>query len=183
MLPPKIASRSLLTLASYYSPSRGIIILSNGHRHLSEIDSLLPIDKSKCIIYSFYRNPLDRFISLYKYCVLMNENNYAIYRDLSVSSFIELLYDYIHNYVSYPMLDLGTPQTCFMDDTTILLDVINIDTEIQKVQKAWNVPSVPLCSINKSVEAKVNLSKENINNIKQLYASDYAFFKSRDIYF
>lgn len=184
MLPPKVASRSLVSLALSYPSEYGLNVASIGHLRLNQIDELLPKSKSDYTIYSFYRDPVERFKSLYKYCVLGTTHNISVYRNLTVDSFISILEKsiLISRSPDFPMIDLGDPQVHFMDQDTVLLDITNIDTEISKLQEAWELPQQNIKKINTSGNALISLRDSELERVKKLYSMDYAFFESKGIY-
>jgi hypothetical protein len=80
------------------------------------------------------------------------------------------------------MMDLGDPQVHFMDQDTVLLDITNIDTEISKLQEAWDLPQQNIKKINTSGNALISLRDSELERVKKLYSMDYAFFESKGIY-
>ena len=184
MLPPKVASRSLILLASSYPHEYGLNIAFRGHLRLDQLDEFLPKNKKNYTIYSFYRDPVERFKSLYKYCVLATTHNISIYKNLTISSFISILEKsrLTGRTSDLPMIDLGDPQIEFMDENTVLFDVKNIDTDICKLQSAWGLPIKNIKKINTSGNALISLRDSELERVKELYSMDYAFFESKGIY-
>ena len=230
MLPPKTGSSSLRSLfgsmliqrQNYWpktivatglpdEPLRiKIAVMIRAHVRYEEISQILPdINLDEYIVYSFYREPVARFMSTFKYMQhqILTDLNVkaqngdaehlklvykALYNDeditrdpesITIDDIISTVYK---NILDAPILDLFRPHTFYLTDKVTLLNFDDFENNVKMLLEAFgqdiNTP-IPKHNDTNSAEYLSDLTEEQITKIKQIYAVDYAFFESRNITF
>jgi len=190
MLPSKVASRSLLNWAqANYADS--IEVLYPGHVLAKQMHMFIKLDNLN--VYSFYRCPIKRFLSLYAYAHSAKYIPDKSYTKMGIPEFIDFLSLYIKYYYKYNdlggdfrVIDLGKPQTGFFTKDTVLLDLRNPSQSLDILVSNLNLPrkaSLPIVNSTDSDSYISLLTDKDIERIKVLYKEDYAFFESRNIEF
>ena len=201
-LNPKTASQSLYE--AFLGCGLDVCIFSCGHE---------TFDEEGYTVYSFYRNPVDRFVSAlnhvrkvqrhYEIYIFEKVNNVNISREdaenaytkswaefpykVSVSDWINFLNEArINSEIYNQTLVSFRDQVEWLDrENLTLLNFHDIDNEVQKLAIAFDVVPNPLPLMNKSVDGlKVSdLTEEEINKIKEYHKKDVEFFNSKNISF
>ena len=218
LLPPKTGSSSLRSLFKTIvatglpdEPLRiKIAVMIRAHVRYEEISQILPdINLDEYIVYSFYREPVARFMSTFKYM------QHQILTDLNVKAqngdteHLKLVYKALYNdeditrdphsitvdniistidknILNAPILDLFLSQTLYLTDKVTLLNFDDFESNIKMLLEAFgqdiNTP-IPRHNDTNSADYLSDLTEEQITKIKQIYAVDYEFFESRNITF
>ena len=230
LLPPKTGSTSLRSLfgsmliqrQTYWPktivatslpdgpPSIQTAVMIRAHVRYEDISQILPdINLDEYIVYSFYREPVARFMSTFKYM------QHQILTDLNVKAqngdteHLKLVYKALYNdeditrdphsitvdniistidknILNAPILDLFLSQTLYLTDKVTLLNFDDFESNIKMLLEAFgqdiNTP-IPRHNDTNSADYLSDLTEEQITKIKQIYAVDYEFFESRNITF
>ena len=230
LLPPKTGSTSLRSLfgsmliqrQTYWPktivatslpdgpPSIQTAVMIRAHVRYEDISQILPdINLDEYIVYSFYREPVARFMSTFKYM------QHQILTDLNVKAqngdteHLKLVYKALYNdeditrdphsitvdniistidknILNAPILDLFLSQTLYLTDKVTLLNFDNFESNVKMLLEAFgqdiNTP-IPRHNDTNSADYLSDLTEEQITKIKQIYAVDYEFFESRNITF
>ena len=180
------------------------------HIKYNEISYVLPnIDLNEYTVYGFYREPVARFMSTFKYF------QQQLLTDLSAKALegefteLKLIYKALYNDEDLtrsigsvtvddiinspnpaglrgPVLDLFRPQTLYLTDKVTLLDFDDFENNVKMLLEAFgqdiNTP-IPRYNNTNSANYLSDLTEEQVTKIKEIYAVDYAFFESRNITF
>ena len=229
LLPPKTGSTSLRSLfgsmliqrQTYWPntivatspddgpPSIQTAAMVRAHARYEDISQILPdINLDEYSVYSFYREPVARFMSTFKYM------QHQILTDLNVKAqngdaeHLKLIYKALYNdeditrdpdsitvddiistiekTVEAPILDLFLPQTLYLTDKVTLLNFDDFENNAAMLLEAFgqdiNTP-IPRHNDTNSADYLSDLTEEQITKIKQIYKDDYKFFESRNITF
>ena len=230
LLPPKTGSTSLRSLfgsmliqrQTYWPktivatslpdgpPSIQTAVMIRAHVRYEDISQILPdINLDEYTVYSFYREPIARFMSTFKYM------QHQILTDLNVKAqngdteHLKLVYKALYNdeditrdphsitvdniistidknILNAPILDLFLSQTLYLTDKVTLLNFDDFESNIKMLLEAFgqdiNTP-IPRHNDTNSADYLSDLTEEQITKIKQIYAVDYEFFESRNITF
>ena len=209
LLPPKTGSHTLRIL---FKSIYGLDIPKHFYSHIryEEISQILPdINLDEYIVYSFYREPVARFMSTFKYMQhqILTDLNVkaqsgdakelrmvykALYNDEDITrdphSIIvdDIISTIEKNILDAPMLDLFLPQTLYLTDKVTLLNFDDFENNAAMLLEAFgqdiNTP-IPKHNDTNSADYLSDLTEEQVTKIKQIYAGDYAFFESRNITF
>ena len=180
------------------------------HVRYEDISQILPdINLDEYIVYSFYREPVARFMSTFKYMQhqILTDLNVkaqsgdakelrmvykALYNDEDITrdphSIIvdDIISTIEKNILDAPMLDLFLPQTLYLTDKVTLLNFDDFENNAAMLLEAFgqdiNTP-IPKHNDTNSADYLSDLTEEQVTKIKQIYAVDYAFFESRNITF
>jgi hypothetical protein len=129
--------------------------------------------------FSVVRNPLDRFISLFKYIRMNNWFRHPILlnyckNETSINEFVRII-ENTDNFLDIPIL---LPQSYFIcRENTVMVDKLirykNIDKELEKIN-LYNIPK-----LNESIiqnHRLVELESNSISTLKQMYEKDFNIF-------
>lgn len=165
--------------------------------------------------YAFYRNPIERMVSAWRYSLGQWERarlqepqtRFSVYvrtaalfhliwgvsfdeeaKPSLVNVTLDDVMDALESKVVFPTADLFTPQSCYIDTQTVLLDYSNYDAEYQRLVPLLGLPAVlspHVARLNTSDAADhiPNVTASQIQRIKNYYKDDYELFASRGITF
>lgn len=166
-------------------------------------------DPSEFTVYAFYRDPIERFLSNWRYTCSQIEQSRTdgieanrLYDTLAewyiskeeYKARVEITFS-VDRYLALlgtrtqvPTTSLACPQTDFMDADTVLLNFADFDNEARKIAPLFGLADafskhVPVANATGSSAYKDALTDVHKHMIKNLYREDYEFFKSRGIQF
>ena len=218
LLPPKTGSITLTYIFNSLVFPTGIVqsIINAGsfsntaHATYNDILKIFPnIHLDEYTVYSFYREPVARFMSTFKYMQhqILTDLNVkaqsgdakelrmvykALYNDeditrdpesITIDDIISTVYK---NILDAPILDLFRPHTFYLTDKVTLLNFDDFENNVKMLLEAFgqdiNTP-IPRYNNTNSANYLSDLTEEQITKIKEIYAHDYEFFESRNITF
>lgn len=168
------------------------------------------LDLSEFTVYTFYRDPIARFLSNWRYTHDQIEQSRTdgveenkLYDTIAAWYVTKEAYEArepitfsLDRYIALvgsgtqvPTLSLAAPQTDFMDEKTVLLNFHDFDAEVRKIAPALGLPqlirgdSVPHANVTGSSAYASALTEVHKIMIKNLYRKDYEFFRTRGISF
>lgn len=165
--------------------------------------------------YAFYRDPVERFVSAWRYSVGQwerarlqeSQTRFSVY--VRTAALFHLLWntpfdeaakpslndvtldqmlDALESKVVFPTGDLFTPQSCYINENTVLLNFANYAEEYPRIAALLDIPTeLPdhLSNLNASDSSQYlgAVTPEQVQRIKTYYADDYAAFAARGITF
>jgi hypothetical protein len=209
LLPPKTGSQ---TLRSLFISRYGNDIPRHFYSHISYNDItniLTDINIDEYTIYGFYREPVARFMSTFKYFQRQINGSIkfraedgedkdlkrvykALYNDEDTtrdpaSITIDDVLNAVENQTLVgPVLDLFLPQTRYLTDKVTLLDFEDFENNAKMLLGLFgmdNTRVIPKDNDTNSSDYLSDLTEAQIAKIKVLYAIDSAFFESHNITF
>lgn len=168
------------------------------------------LDLSEFTVYTFYRDPISRFLSNWRYTHDQIEQSRIdgveenrLYDNLAkwyiskedyearapISFSLDRYIALVGSRTQVPTISLTSPQTDFMDAKTVLLNFHDFDSEVRKIAPALGLPqltkgnSVPHANKTGSSSYASSLTEVHKIMIKNLYREDYNFFLTRGISF
>lgn len=168
------------------------------------------LDLSEFTVYTFYREPISRFLSNWRYTHDQIEQSrtdgveenrlydtlakwYIPKEDYEARTPITFSLDryiaLVGSRTQVPTLTLANPQISFMDANTVLLNFHDFYSEVRKIAPALGLPqlikgnSVPHANKTGSSIYASALTEAHKIMIKNLYREDYEFFQTRGISF
>jgi hypothetical protein len=209
LLPPKTGSQ---TLRSLFISRYGNDIPRHFYSHISYNDItniLTDINIDEYTIYGFYREPVARFMSTFKYFQRQINGSIkfraedgedkdlkrvykALYNDEDTtrdpaSITIDDVLNAVENQTLVgPVLDLFLPQTRYLTDKVTLLDFEDFENNAKMLLGLFgmdNTRVIPKDNDTNSSDYLSDLTEAQIAKIKELYAIDYAFLESHNITF
>lgn len=179
VMPPRTGSTTFSGLLEQWEPN---LIKLPRHTKLSEVQ----IDGfDQYAVYGFFRNPLDRFLSLIKhlqgryikYPMLMPFLNMTP-DEFKSASYDELL-DIFPSYENiFPIY--FHPQHDWLADAK-LLNYGEYDREVLRVARMFNVAKVKIDRNNWTEQTQNNLSQKVIDFVQSYYADDYRLGRERGL--
>jgi hypothetical protein len=223
LLPPKTGSTSLRSLFLSLVPASdrfplitwpatsSSAAIVNGHIRYNQILHVFPhINLDEYTIYAFYREPVARFMSAFKYLqqrllidlgvkvingnvgdlkliyTAIYNNDEDITQDKIEAITIDDIINILDKTVEAPILDLFRPQTFYLTDKVTPLDFEDFDNNATMLLGAFGYNTntvIPRHNDTNSAEYLSDLTEAQITKIKEIYAGDYAFFESHNITF
>ena len=197
LLPPKTGSRSLIEIAKKDTMCANIVCIDENHIRYKDIATIIP-DVDSYTLYSFYRCPVERFLSNYAFSLHIWEitaksipfcdSKIPTIQNISISDYLDIIEsteDF--SLVDLITVDLAAPQVDWLDGTDItLLDFRNFRQEVLNISSALfdeELVEIPHINNSGSEEYSSQLSEDILSRIKRLYARDYEFFGSQGITF
>jgi len=209
LLPPKTGSQ---TLRSLFISRYGNDIPRHFYSHISYNDItniLTDINIDEYTIYGFYREPVARFMSTFKYFQRQINGSIkfraedgedkdlkrvykALYNDEDTtrdpaSITIDDVLNAVENQTLVgPVLDLFLPQTRYLTNKVTLLDFEDFENNAKMLLGLFgmdNTRVIPKDNDTNSSDYLSDLTEAQIAKIKELYAIDYAFLESHNITF
>jgi hypothetical protein len=194
LLNPKTGTRSALEYFRRPQFHGHIRIIFNGHLPYQEAASALGEDGYE--FFSFYRCPVERFISMCNFIVsewYLIWGSYPISPEIMAKAQAEIqeltpedILDVRTRFKRGPVIELARPQTTWFAPEVQLLDFRNFDVELVRLAALWGLDApaeVPHQNESPSKFDVNDLSPEFVDRIKQHYARDYDFFASQGITF
>lgn len=165
--------------------------------------------------YAFYRDPVSRAVSAWRYSISQWERSRAQTHEAPFNIYVraaalfhllwsipfdeeakpslngvtlDQILDALESKVSFPTHDLFTPQSCYFDEDTVLLNFANYAEEYPRIAQLLEIPTTlpeHLSQLNASDSAQylAAVTPEQVQRIKAYYANDYAAFAARGITF
>jgi hypothetical protein len=197
LLNPKTGTRSVVDYFHRVQFHGGKVrIAARGHVPYRAVHSQFGEGGDGYEFFSFYRCPIERFISVCNYVVGEWDllwGNYPLSPETMAKAkaeIQELTPEDLLNSLAHsdrgPVLDVARLQTEFLTPEVQLLDFRDFDSELIRLTTSLGVDALPevLCLNKSSPKFRADdLSPELIERIKQHYAADYEFFASRGITF
>ena len=209
LLPPKTGSQ---TLRSLFISRYGNDIPRHFYSHISYNDItniLTDINIDEYTIYGFYREPVARFMSTFKYFQRQINGSIKFRAQDGDDKQLKLVYKALYNdedttrdpasitiddilnavenqTLVGPVLDLFLPQTRYLTDKVTLLDFEDFENNAKMLLGLFgmdNTRVIPKDNDTNSSEYLSDLTEAQIAKIKVLYAIDSAFFESHNITF
>jgi hypothetical protein len=211
LFPPKTGSQTLRSL--FMSAYNCVPNYFHKHVRYNHITKLLPnINLDEYTIYAFYREPISRFMSIFKYLQVdlqveiknsmesipkgVSDTNLkfvykSLYNEDTILDPLDITIDDIINAIEinslkgFP-LDFFLPQTLFLTDKVTLLDFKDFENNTKMLLNLFGLNNniiIPKLNVTNSSDHLTDLTEAQVAKIKELYAGDYAFFKSRNITF
>jgi hypothetical protein len=202
---PKTGSVSLFSLFNHANAP----FKKHSHENYTEIKNVgldISSDFPNYKFFAFYRDPVDRCLSVIKYCKRVHygfalnafcddasqiHNESTQYQDLSdeLKNKIEGISNtqYISAFVNPIFGPMVFPQKYWFDhdiDIT-MLDYANYNIEVRRLMQLFdlNVSEIPKLNVSPSVPSQDILTQSEIDAIKLMYKKDYDLFASKGIYF
>jgi len=126
--------------------------------------------------YGFFRDPLDRFLSICRYIYIMN-----LHEDSEGNGYPDNIYDrYLDTFPNklLPQSYLGAKQVAWLKNAE-LLDYRNYEMEILKVARMFEQTKVTMVKANETPPCDVVPSQRVIDFVQSYYADDYRLAKER----
>ena len=181
VFPPRTGT----TMFSRLLTDWGVAVYNNKHTKPSEAQ----IDRfNEYVVYGFFRNPLDRYLSLVRYFQMSIQKPTVIEAakekfanvGLTVEQVINASYD---DFVDFPETNLAVP---FYFDPQVywlanaqLLDFNNYTQEVLRVARMLGQNQVQIGVLNDSPQSNEIPSQKVIDYVKSRYADDYRLAKER----
>jgi hypothetical protein len=195
LLNPKTGTRSAVDYFRWIQLHGGPVRVVNGG-HITYQEVYLALGDDGYPVFSFYRCPVERFMSAYNYIVSewhLIWGNYPISPEIMAKAQAEIqeltpedILDVMVRVERGPVMDLSRLQTKWLVPKVQLLDFRDFDAELVRLATSMGLdPPAHVPHNNKGVTkfCADDLSPETIDRIKQHYAQDYEFFASRGITF
>jgi hypothetical protein len=165
--------------------------------------------------YAFYRDPISRMVSAWRYSISQWEKSrtqtaeapFSLY--LRTAALFHLLWgvpfdeeakpslndvtldqmlDALESKVLFPTNDLFTPQSCYFNENTVLLNFANYVEEYPRIAQLLELPTelpghVAQLNASDSSQYLGAVTPEQVQRIKTYYANDYAALAARGITF
>jgi hypothetical protein len=209
LLPPKTGSQ---TLRSLFISRYGNDIPRHFYSHISYNDItniLTDINIDEYTIYGFYREPVARFMSTFKYFQRQINGSIKFRAEDGEDKDLKRVYNALYNdedttrdpasitiddvlnavenqTLVGPVLDLFLPQTRYLTDKVTLLDFEDFENNAKMLLGLFgmdNTRVIPKDNDTNSSDYLSDLTEAQIAKIKVLYAIDSAFFESHNITF
>jgi len=210
LLPPKTGSQ---TLRSLFISRYGNDIPRHFYSHISYNDItniLTDINLDEYTIYGFYREPVARFMSTFRYVQRQINRSIKFRAEDGDDKDLKLVYKALYNDedttrdptsitiddilnvvennqpLKGPILDLFLAQTLYLTDKVTLLDFEDFENKAKMLLGLFgmdNTRVIPNDNDTNSSDYLNDLTEAQIAKIKELYAGDYAFFESHNITF
>lgn len=194
LLNPKTGTRTVIEHFVKSQNSQDVRFLTTGHIPAKNAHSVLGDDQYK--LYSFYRCPVERFMSAYNFVIsewkyiwddypISPETMQKAKEEISALTPIDIL-ETIIKVERGPVIEVAQPQVAWLNDDVELLDFRDFDAEIVRFASYVGVDLGPTAFHNNKGTGKVSvddLTSDEIARIKDYYRKDYEFFASRDIHF
>ena len=194
LLTPKTGTRSIIPHFNCVENNGHVRFLTTGHIPAKNAHSVLGDDGYK--LYSFYRCPVERFMSAYNFVIsewnyiwdhypISPETMQKAKEEISALTPIDIL-ETIIKVQRGPVIEVAQPQVAWLNDTVELLDFRDFDNEIRKFASYVGVSLRENEVHDNKGTGKVSvddLASDEIARIKDYYRKDYEFFASRDIHF
>lgn len=199
---------------SYYAAYGDAYIRIHTHAPLNKVAGIFAehypnSDPSEFTVYAFYRDPIERFLSNWRYSCSQIEQSrtdgiasnrlyetiaewYLSTEDYEARAEITFSLDrylaLLGTKTDFPTISLACPQTDFMDADTVLLNFADFNNEARKIAPLFGLAdafskNIPIANATGSIAYKNALTNVHKRMIKSLYRKDYEFFKSRGIQF
>ena len=162
-------------------------VAAHNSRHTKPSDSQID-GFNEYVVYGFFRDPLDRYLSLVRYFKMSVEKPTVIETakekfanvGLTVEQVINASYD---DFVDFPETNLAVP---FYFDPQVywlanaqLLDFNNYTQEVLRVARMLGQNQVQIGVLNDSPQSNEIPSQKVIDYVKSRYADDYRLAKER----
>jgi hypothetical protein len=209
LLPPKTGSQ---TLRSLFISRYGNDIPRHFYSHISYNDItniLTDINIDEYTIYGFYREPVARFMSTFKYFQRQINGSIKFRAEDGEDKDLKRVYNALYNdedttrdpasitiddvlnavenqTLVGPVLDLFLPQTRYLTNKVTLLDFEDFENNAKMLLGLFgmdNTRVIPKDNDTNSSDYLSDLTEAQIAKIKVLYAIDSAFFESHNITF
>lgn len=206
LLTPKTGT---FTLCSLFH-KRGLDVCGHNHENYNRFEAICKSDISygpaeDYTVYAFYRDPLDRAVSMLRYIKRWRSHNmfHAIYgNDVKISSLEENRYEDLSPELkalndAVPLIEVFRKMHFHRDfiyrkqihwighPCVHLLDYSNYEAEVRQLADQFEIGIVDVPVLNPSVrvDALDALTEEEQQEIKLYYADDYRFLESKGIVF
>jgi hypothetical protein len=197
LLNPKTGTRSVIDYFHRVQFHGGQVrIVARGHVPYRQVHSQLGGGGDEYRFFSFYRCPIERFISACNYIVgewNLIWGGYPISPETIAKAQAEIqeltpedILDSLARVDRGPVLDVARFQTEYLTPEVQLLDFQDFDAELIRLTTSLGVDALAeVLRLNKSFPKfhASDLSPKSVARIKQHYAQDYEFFASRSITF
>jgi len=207
LLPPKTGSQTLRDLfKSCYGNDIPTYFYNHiRYHHITNI--LTDINLDKYTIYAFYRDPISRFMSTFKYLQSEIKNSMELVARGGPDTELKRIYtalcdenitrditsisiDDVINIIEKPplktIMTFFLPQILYLRYNVTLLDFEDFENNTKMLLNLFglnNNITIPKLNVTNSSDHLTDLTEAQVAKIKELYAIDYAFFKSRNITF
>lgn len=194
LLPPKTGTRTLVGMCTRPQIIDYVSCMRDMHVKYAQRHQILK-DADEYQLYAFYRCPVDRVVSNYRYSVrewsrlgslpIAKEVVDEVVRQVNAITLSEYL-GLIEDQVKYPTLDLAIPQIHWVGPEVELLNFHSFDAELTRLQRLLGCPiptSMPVSNDTDSKQYTNTVTSDDVARIKRIYAEDYDFFGSRGITF
>jgi hypothetical protein len=194
LLNPKTGTRSVIEYFLHAKNSELARFLTTGHIPSKSAHAVLGSDEYK--LYSFYRCPIERFVSAYNFITVQWKliwEDYPINPETLAKAKQEIadlkpmdILDTLARVKHGPVIELAQPQITFLQGDVELLDFSDFHNEVSKFANLVGVELGPRKFHDNKGSNKVSvgdLTEEEIGRIKEHYKVDYAFFEERGITF
>ena len=191
---PKTGTTSIRVMFDSFHENGTVISEQYGHTrydHIARIGNIKDLESYK--IYGFYREPIARFVSTFKYLQKeLKDTRYPARNKMILEAFpsdtikVKDVLAAIIARKEAPILDIFDPQIDFLRDDVILLDFEKYEDNVRMLLDQFGLDSsIPIIkqNVTNSSEYIKDLSQEDLETIREYYKEDYAFFERHGIVF
>lgn len=151
----------------------------NGNRHIFYYEALdIKPDLADYKFIGFFRNPLERFLSICRYVYLTPSQKFSKFVDYP-DDIYESYIDTVQNSVNSKMY-ISSPQVQWLQNAD-LLDYRNYEMEILKVARMFEQTKVTMIKANGTPPCNVVPSQRVIDFVQSYYEDDYRLGRERGL--
>lgn len=172
IMPTKTGTSTLEHFLSIWGTAK---LDGNRHRLYKDIINSNPELKAYTF-FGFYRDPLDRFLSICRHMYKVDKNLFYLgFPDSVYDNYVDTFYDELEK-ISY----MAVPQVKWLQDVQ-LLDYRNYSQEILKLARIFNQSKVEMKVLNSTPKFQSTISQKVIDFVQSYYADDYRLGRERGL--